>query len=226
MEIIKLKDLKKVYLSGDREVCAVNHIDLSICEGKFIAITGTSGSGKTTLLNLIGGLDVPTSGCVIIKNNKLADLEEDELTIFRRRNVGFVFQNYNLIPVLNVYENVVFPLRLEKAPIDEKFLNNIMERLDIKEKMHQFPEELSGGQQQRVGIARALITRPVVILADEPTGNLDSKSGRAVIQLLREIASQLKQTVIIVTHDEKIAEDADQIVQIEDGKIKNIERVK
>ena len=190
---------------------------------EFLAIIGTSGSGKTTLLQILGGLDEPTAGGVWIRGNSLKDMTEDERTIFRRRNIGFVFQQYNLIPVINVYENIVLPLRLDGAEIDEKLLEDIVRTLKIGEKLENLPEELSGGQQQRVAIARALMVKPAVLLCDEPTGNLDSVTSMEVISLLKTCAARFHQTVIVVTHQEAIAQMADRILRVEDGKLYNAE---
>lgn len=198
-------------------------MSLSVEEGEFLAIIGTSGSGKTTLLQILGGLDEPTAGGVWIRGNSLKDMTEDERTIFRRRNIGFVFQQYNLIPVINVYENIVLPLRLDGAEIDEKLLEDIVRTLKIGEKLENLPEELSGGQQQRVAIVRALMVKPAVLLCDEPTGNLDSVTSMEVISLLKTCAARFHQTVIVVTHQEAIAQMADRILRVEDGKLYNAE---
>ena len=198
-------------------------MSLSVEEGEFLAIIGTSGSGKTTLLQILGGLDEPTAGGVWIRGNSLKDMTEDERTIFRRRNIGFVFQQYNLIPVINVYENIVLPLRLDGAEIDEKLLEDIVRTLKIGEKLENFPEELSGGQQQRVAIARALMVKPAVLLCDEPTGNLDSVTSMEVISFLKTCAARFHQTVIVVTHQEAIAQMADRILRVEDGKLYDAE---
>ena len=200
MEMIKAAGLKKYYVTDNYEVHALDGVSLSVEEGEFLAIIGTSGSGKTTLLQILGGLDEPTAGGVWIRGNSLKDMTEDERTIFRRRNIGFVFQQYNLIPVINVYENIVLPLRLDGAEIDEKLLEDIVRTLKIGEKLENLPEELSGGQQQRVAIARALMVKPAVLLCDEPTGNLDSVTSMEVISLLKTCAARFHQTVIVVTH--------------------------
>ena len=223
MEMIKAAGLKKYYVTDNYEVHALDGVSLSVEEGEFLASIGTSGSGKTTLLQILGGLDEPTAGGVWIRGNSLKDMTEDERTIFRRRNIGFVFQQYNLIPVINVYENIVLPLRLDGAEIDEKLLEDIVRTLKIGEKLENLPEELSGGQQQRVAIARALMVKPAVLLCDEPTGNLDSVTSMEVISLLKTCAARFHQTVIVVTHQEAIAQMADRILRVEDGKLYNAE---
>ena len=221
--MIKAAGLKKYYVTDNYEVHALDGVSLSVEEGEFLAVIGTSGSGKTTLLQILGGLDEPTAGGVWIRGNSLKDMTEDERTIFRRRNIGFVFQQYNLIPVINVYENIVLPLRLDGAEIDEKLLEDIVRTLKIGEKLENLPEELSGGQQQRVAIARALMVKPAVLLCDEPTGNLDSVTSMEVIALLKTCAARFHQTVIVVTHQEAIAQMADRILRVEDGKLYNAE---
>lgn len=221
--MIKAAGLKKYYVTDNYEVHALDGVSLSVEEGEFLAIIGTSGSGKTTLLQILGGLDEPTAGGVWIRGNSLKDMTEDERTIFRRRNIGFVFQQYNLIPVINVYENIVLPLRLDGAEIDEKLLEDIVRTLKIGEKLENLPEELSGGQQQRVAIARALMVKPAVLLCGEPTGNLDSVTSMEVISLLKTCAARFHQTVIVVTHQEAIAQMADRILRVEDGKLYNAE---
>lgn len=223
MEMIKAAGLKKYYVTDNYEVHALDGVSLSVEEGEFLAIIGTSGSGKTTLLQILGGLDEPTAGGVWIRGNSLKDMTEDERTIFRRRNIGFVFQQYNLIPVINVYENIVLPLRLDGAEIDEKLLEDIVRTLKIGEKLENLPEELSGGQQQRVAIARALMVKPAVLLCDEPTGNLDSVTSMEVISLLKTCAARFHQTVIVVTHQEAVAQMADRILRVEDGKLYDAE---
>ena len=221
--MIKAAGLKKYYVTDNYEVHALDGVSLSVEEGEFLAIIGTSGSGKTTLLQILGGLDEPTAGGVWIRGNSLKDMTEDERTIFRRRNIGFVFQQYNLIPVIYVYENIVLPLRLDGAEIDEKLLENIVRTLKIGEKLENLTEELSGGQQQRVAIARALMVKPAVLLCDEPTGNLDSVTSMEVISLLKTCAARFHQTVIVVTHQEAIAQMADRILRVEDGKLYDAE---
>ena len=223
MEMIKAAGLKKYYVTDNYEVHALDGVSLSVEEGKFLAIIGTSGSGKTTLLQILGGLDEPTAGGVWIRGNSLKDMTEDERTIFRRRNIGFVFQQYNLIPVINVYENIVLPLRLDGTEIDETLLEDIVRTLKIEKKLENLPEELSGGQQQRTAIARALMVKPAVLLCDEPTGNLDSVTSMEVISLLKTCAARFHQTVIIVTHQEAVAQMADRILRVEDGKLYDAE---
>ncbi|WP_270605544.1 ABC transporter ATP-binding protein [Dorea amylophila] len=223
MEMIKASGLKKYYVTDNYEVHALDGVSLSVEEGEFLAIIGTSGSGKTTLLQILGGLDEPTAGGVWIRGNSLKDMTEDERTIFRRRNIGFVFQQYNLIPVINVYENIVLPLRLDGTEIDETLLKDIVRTLKIEEKLENLPEELSGGQQQRTAIARALMVKPAVLLCDEPTGNLDSVTSMEVISLLKTCAARFHQTVIIVTHQEAVAQMADRILRVEDGKLYDAE---
>ena len=221
--MIKAAGLKKYYVTDNYEVHALDGVSLSVEEGEFLAIIGTSGSGKTTLLQILGGLDEPTAGGVWIRGNSLKDMTEDERTIFRRRNIGFVFQQYNLIPVINVYENIVLPLRLDGTEIDETLLEDIVRTLKIEKKLENLPEELSGGQQQRTAIARALMVKPAVLLCDEPTGNLDSVTSMEVISLLKTCAARFHQTVIIVTHQEAVAQMADRILRVEDGKLYNAE---
>lgn len=223
MEMIKASGLKKYYVTDNYEVHALDGVSLSVEEGEFLAIIGTSGSGKTTLLQILGGLDEPTAGGVWIRGNSLKDMTEDERTIFRRRNIGFVFQQYNLIPVINVYENIVLPLRLDGTEIDETLLEDIVRTLKIEKKLENLPEELSGGQQQRTAIARALMVKPAVLLCDEPTGNLDSVTSMEVISLLKTCAARFHQTVIIVTHQEAVAQMAGRILRVEDGKLYDVE---
>lgn len=220
MEILRAAGLKKYYNTDTYEVHALDGIDLSVEEGEFLAIIGTSGSGKSTLLNLLGGLDVPTEGGVWIRGESLRDMEEEERTIFRRRNIGFVFQQYNLIPVINIYENLVLPLRLDGADLDEELLKEVTEQLRIQELMERLPQTLSGGQQQRAAIARALISKPAILLCDEPTGSLDSGNSREVIRLLQTCAKRFHQTVLLVTHQEELAKMADRVIRITDGKAK------
>lgn len=220
MEVLKTVNLKKIYQVPSGDVRALDGVNLSIEEGEFVAIVGSSGSGKTTLLNLLGGLDRPSEGSIYVRGKKLEDMESEELTIFRRRNIGFVFQNYNLLPILNVYENITLPMKLDGMRVDEEFLNHMIDSLKLREKLYYMPETLSGGQQQRVAIARALSTKPAVLLCDEPTGNLDSVTGMEVVGLLKSSAYEFHQTIVVVTHNEEIAQMADRIIRIEDGKVK------
>ncbi len=219
MELLKTVDLKKYYGTGAGQVKALDGVNLTVEEGEFAAVVGTSGSGKSTLLHMLGGLDYPTSGSVFVAGKELAGMKETELTIFRRRNIGFVFQNYNLVPVLNVYENVVLPLELDGARVDRKFVKQIMEMLGIAEKKSSLPGQLSGGQQQRVAIARALASKPSLILADEPTGNLDSRTSQEVMGLLKLTGREFHQTIVMITHNEALAQLCDRIIRIEDGRI-------
>lgn len=219
MNILSTHDLTKIYGNGDNEVHALSHVSLGIEEGTFVSIIGSSGSGKSTLLNLLGGLDRPTSGEVIVDGKSIFEMRDEELTIFRRRKIGFVFQNYNLMPILNVYENIVLPIELDGAKIDETYVERIMDMLKLSEKRYAMPNQLSGGQQQRVAIARALAAKPSIILADEPTGNLDSKTSMDVIALLKLTSKEFAQTIVMITHNEEIATIADRMIRIEDGKI-------
>lgn len=220
MEVLKTVNVKKIYQMPSGGVQALDGVNLSIEEGEFVAIVGSSGSGKTTLLNLLGGLDKPSEGSIYVRGKKLEDMESEELTIFRRRNIGFVFQNYNLLPILNVYENITLPMKLDGMRVDEEFLNHMIDSLKLREKLYHMPETLSGGQQQRVAIARALSTKPAVLLCDEPTGNLDSVTGMEVVGLLKSSVYEFHQTIVVVTHNEEIAQMADRIIRIEDGKVK------
>ena len=219
MCILKAENLVKIYGQGENEVKALNNVSLEIEEGEFVSIVGSSGSGKSTLLNMLGGLDRLTSGDIYINNKKLGDMKDEELTIFRRRNIGFVFQNYNLVPILNVYENIVLPIELDGMKIDEEYIDSIINTLWLNQKLTNMPNNLSGGQQQRVAIARAIATKPAIILADEPTGNLDSKTSMDVIGLLKMTSQKFNQTIVMITHNEEIAQLADRIIRIEDGKI-------
>lgn len=219
MEILKVKDLRKVYGIGETQVNALDGINLTVQRGEFVAIVGSSGSGKTTFLNMVGGLDVPTSGKIIVDQKKIQELSDDELTVFRRRKIGFIFQQYNLIQMLNIWENIILPLKLDGRKVDEEYILEITQILGIREKLNFIPSKLSGGQQQRVAIARALATKPAIVLADEPTGNLDSKTSQDVMGLLKVTSSRFNQTIIMITHNEEIAQLADQILRIEDGKI-------
>lgn len=219
MVILQAKDLRKVFGSGESEVTALDGVNLTVLKGEFVAIVGTSGSGKSTLLNLLGGLDVPTSGNVIMDMKQLEQLSDDELTIFRRRKIGFIFQQFNLIPMLNAWENIILPLKLDNKRVDKKYIQDIIGILGLEKKCDSLPGQLSGGQQQRVAIARAMAIKPSVILADEPTGNLDSKTSQDVLGILKVTSEQYHQTIVMITHNEEIAQMADRIVRIEDGKI-------
>ncbi len=219
MDILKTTDLKKYYGSGDTTVKALDRVNLSVSDGEFAAIVGTSGSGKSTLLHMLGGLDRPTSGTVEVEGKNIFSLKDDALTIFRRRKIGFIFQSYNLVPVLNVYENIVLPIELDGNRIDKKHIDNIIETLGLTEKINNLPNQLSGGQQQRVAIARALASKSAIILADEPTGNLDSKTSLDVMGLLKVTSERFSQTIVMITHNEEIAQTADRIIRIEDGRI-------
>lgn len=221
MEILSAKALCKSYGSGENQVKALDHVSLSVENGEFVAVIGTSGSGKSTLLNLLGGLDTPTSGEVLVAGKDLFQMDDESRTIFRRRNIGFVFQNYNLVPVLNVYENVVLPIELDGTKIDTDYVQTILHTLGLEEKAQAMPNQLSGGQQQRVAIARALAAKPAILLSDEPTGNLDSKTGMDVIALLKMTSQAFHQTIVMITHNEEIALMADRMVRIEDGKVVN-----
>ena len=219
MKILETKQLKKYYGSGDTLVKALDGIDLSVEQGEFVSIVGTSGSGKSTLLHMLGGLDRPTSGVVRVEGRDISKLKDEELTIFRRRKIGFVFQSYNLVPVLNVYENIVLPIELDGNQMDTAYVKDIIEVLGLEKKKYNLPSQLSGGQQQRVAIARALAAKPAIVLADEPTGNLDSRTSQDVLGLLKVTGNQFKQTIVMITHNEEIAQMADRIIRIEDGKI-------
>ena len=219
MAILETKDLRKIYGSGENEVHALDGVSISVEEGEFVAVVGTSGSGKSTLLHMMGGLDTPTSGSVVVSGKELAKMNDEQLTIFRRRNIGFVFQNYNLVPILNVYENIVLPVELDGDTVDQNFMDEVVKMLGLEDKLQNMPNNLSGGQQQRVAIARALIAKPAIILADEPTGNLDSKTSADVLGLLQRTSREFNQTLVMITHNSEIAQLADRIVRIEDGKI-------
>ncbi len=219
MDILKTDDLKKYYGSGEMEVHALDGVNFSVAQGEFVAVVGTSGSGKSTLLHMLGGLDRPTSGSVFVNGKDIFSLKEDELAIFRRRKIGFVFQSYNLIPVINVYENIVLPIKLDGEVPDKEYVDGVIKTLGLSEKIERLPNTLSGGQQQRVAIARALATKPAIILADEPTGNLDSSTSQDVLSLLKTSCEKYKQTMVMITHNEEIAQLADRIVRIEDGSI-------
>ena len=219
MSILETRNLRKIYGSGDTEVRALDGVNLSVDSGEFVAIVGTSGSGKSTLLHMLGGLDRPTSGSVIVDGKDIFSLKDEALTIFRRRKIGFVFQSYNLVPVLNARENIVLPIQLDGRQVDEDFLDKIVNTLGLEKKLGSLPSQLSGGQQQRVAIARALAAAPAIILADEPTGNLDSRTSQDVLSLLKVTSQKFAQTIVMITHPEEIAQTADRIIRIEDGRI-------
>ena len=219
MSILEAKDLKKYYGKDETLVKALDGVSLNVAKGEFVSIIGTSGSGKSTLLHMLGGLDNPTSGKVIVDDKDISDLKGDELCIFRRRKIGFVFQSYNLVPSISVYENIVLPIKLDGKKVDKEFIDNVIDTLGLKEKVNVLPSKLSGGQQQRVAIARALAAKPAIILADEPTGNLDSKTSQDVLGLLKTTGRKFNQTIMIITHNDEIAQMADRIIHIEDGRI-------
>ena len=219
MEVLKTRSLKKYYNQSEVIVKAIDGVDISISHGEFVAIVGSSGSGKSTLLNMLGGLDRPTDGTVTVDGKNIFSFRDEELTIFRRRKIGFIFQAFNLVPVLNVYENIVLPIELDGNEIDEDYVNEIITSLGLDKKVSSMPNQLSGGQQQRVAIARALATKPSIVLADEPTGNLDSKTSQDVVGLLKVTGKKFHQTVVIITHNEEIAQTADRIMRIEDGHV-------
>ena len=219
MDILETTDLKKYYGTEPNITKALDGVTLSIRQGEFVAIVGTSGSGKSTLLNMMGGLDVPTSGSVKVKGKELSHMKDEQLTIFRRRNIGFVFQNYNLVPRLNVYENIVLPVELDGDTVDKVFMNEVVRMLALSDKLDNMPNSLSGGQQQRVAIARALVSKPAIVLADEPTGNLDSRTSGDVLGLLKATSNKFNQTLVMITHNNEIAQLADRIIRIEDGRI-------
>ena len=219
MSILETKDLRKIYGSGDTEVKALDGVNLSVEKGEFVAIVGTSGSGKSTLLHMLGGLDRPTGGSVTVDGKEIFGLKDEALTIFRRRKIGFVFQSYNLVPMLNVYENIVLPIQLDGRQVDEGFVSEIVETLGLDGRLDALPNQLSGGQQQRVAIARALAAAPAIVLADEPTGNLDSRTSQDVLGLLKVTSQKFSQTIVMITHNEEIAQLADRIIRIEDGRI-------
>jgi putative ABC transport system ATP-binding protein len=219
MSILQVTELKKYYGTEPNITKALDGVTLVINEGEFVAIVGTSGSGKSTLLNMMGGLDIPTSGKVKVRGKELSEMKDEQLTIFRRRNIGFIFQNYNLVPVLNVYENIVLPVELDGDSVDHKFMDDVVGMLALKDKLNNMPNNLSGGQQQRVAIARALVSKPAIILADEPTGNLDSRTSSDVLGLLKVTTGKFNQTIVMITHNSEIAQLADRIIRIEDGRI-------
>ncbi|MHA6533192.1 ABC transporter ATP-binding protein [Paenibacillus sp. BAC0078] len=219
MPILRMENLKKYYGKGTQKVKALDDVSLSVEKGEFVAIVGTSGSGKSTLLHMLGGLDRATEGKVFVDGNDIFTMSDEKLTIFRRRSVGFVFQSYNLVPILNVLENILLPLELDGSKIDQGYLDEVIRALGLQDKIHSLPSNLSGGQQQRVAIARALATKPSIILADEPTGNLDSKTSQEVLILLKQMSEKFNQTIVMITHNENIAQTADRIIRIEDGRI-------
>ena len=219
MTILETRDLKKYYGSGDTQVKALDGVDLAIGQGEFVAIVGTSGSGKSTLLHMLGGLDRPTSGTVTVDGKDIFTLKDEALTIFRRRKIGFVFQSYNLVPVLSVWENIVLPVELDGRKVDQAYVKEVISILGLEKKLQNLPNQLSGGQQQRVAIARALATKPAILLADEPTGNLDSKTSQDVLSLMKVTGQKFTQTMVMITHNEGLAQMADRIVRIEDGRI-------
>ena len=219
MAILETRGLRKIYGADDTEVRALDGVDLAVEKGEFVAVVGTSGSGKSTLLHMLGGLDRPTDGSVTVDGRELSTLRDEELTVFRRRKIGFVFQNYNLVPVLSVYENIVLPVQLDGRRPDKAYTDQIVETLGLSSKLQNLPGDLSGGQQQRVAIARALAAKPAILLADEPTGNLDSRTGQDVMGLLKVSGQRFAQTIVMITHNEEIAQMADRIVRIEDGRI-------
>jgi putative ABC transport system ATP-binding protein len=219
MTILSTQNLKKIYGSGENQVHALDGVNFQVERGEFVAVVGTSGSGKSTLLHMLGGLDRPTSGTVTVDGRDIFSLKDEELTIFRRRKIGFVFQNYNLVPVLNVYENILLPVQLDGGSPDQSYIKKIIDTLGIASKLENLPNNLSGGQQQRVAIARALASKPAIILADEPTGNLDSKTSQDVLGLLKVTSQKFSQTIVMITHNEEIAQLADRIIRIEDGKL-------
>ncbi len=224
MDILVTENLKKYYEMGEVRVKALDGVSLSVRKGEFLAIVGTSGSGKSTLLHMLGGLDVPTSGRVVVDGKDISQMERDELTVFRRRKIGFVFQNYNLLPLLNVYENIILPIRLDGIRPDREYIERILTALGLADRKDAMPNQLSGGQQQRVAMARALAAKPAIILADEPTGNLDSRTSLDVLGLMKTVGEQFGQTLVIITHNDEIAQMAGRIIRIEDGKIYGDER--
>ena len=219
MTILETRDLKKYYGAGDTQVKALDGVNLSVEQGEFVAIVGTSGSGKSTLLHMLGGLDRPTAGTVTVDGQEIFSLKEEALTIFRRRKIGFVFQSYNLVPVLSVWENIILPIQLDGRAVDQAFVREVVATLGLEKKLQNLPNQLSGGQQQRVAIARALAAKPAILLADEPTGNLDSKTSQDVLGLMKVTGQKFGQTMVMITHNEEIAQMADRIVRIEDGRI-------
>ena len=219
MTVLETRDLKKYYGAGDTLVKALDGVDLQVENGEFVAIVGTSGSGKSTLLHILGGLDRPTGGSVLVDGKDIFSLKDEELTIFRRRKIGFVFQAYNLVPVLSAYENIILPIQLDGGRVDKDYVGRVIEALGLEQRLNSLPSQLSGGQQQRVAIARALAAKPAIILADEPTGNLDSKTSQDVLSLMKVTGRKFAQTMVMITHNEEIAQLSDRIVRIEDGRI-------
>ena len=219
MKILQTNDIKKYYGTEPNITRALDGVNFSVEEGEFVAVVGTSGSGKSTLLHMMGGLDTPTSGSVMVRDKEPVKMNDEQLTIFRRRNIGFIFQNYNLVPILNVYENIVLPVELDGDTVDQKFMADVVSMLGLEDKLKNMPNNLSGGQQQRVAIARALVSKPAIVLADEPTGNLDSRTSADVLGLLQRTSREFNQTLVMITHNDAIAQLADRIVRIEDGKI-------
>ena len=219
MTILQTKDLRKIYGAGETEVRALDGVDLTVEKGEFVAVVGTSGSGKSTLLHMLGGLDRPTSGSVTVDGREIFSLKDEALTIFRRRKIGFVFQSFNLVPVLTVRENIVLPIQLDGGKVDEDYVGQVVSALGLEKKLDNLPSQLSGGQQQRVAIARALATKPAILLADEPTGNLDSRTSQDVLSLMKVTGRKFSQTMVMITHNEEIAQLSDRIVRIEDGRI-------
>ena len=219
MNVLQTIDLKKYYGTEPNITRALDGVNLSVEQGEFVAVVGTSGSGKSTLLNMMGGLDAPTSGSVIVRGQELAKKNDEELTIFRRRNIGFIFQNYNLVPILNVYENIALPVELDGDTVDQKFMDEVVRLLALGDKLSSMPNNLSGEQQQRVAIARALVSKPAIVLADEPTGNLDSRTSNDVLGLLKVTSTKFHQTLVMITHNNEVAQLADRIIRIEDGRI-------
>ena len=219
-QILHKFDLIKYYQQGEHTTKALDGVNLSVNAGEFVAIVGTSGSGKSTLLHMMGGLDTPTSGDIIVGGKRLSGKSEEQMAVFRRRHIGFVFQNYNLVPILNVYENIILPVQLDGRKADKGFLEEIVHSLGLQDKLQNLPNNLSGGQQQRVSIARALLTKPEIILADEPTGNLDSRTSEDVLELLKITSAKFQQTTIMITHNDAIAQTADRIIRIEDGRVR------
>ena len=219
MTILETQGLTKIYGSGETAVHALRGVDLAVENGEFVAIVGTSGSGKSTLLHMLGGLDRPTAGKVLVDGQDIFALKDEALTILRRRRVGFVFQSYNLVPMLSVYENIVLPIQLDGAKVDEDYVSEVIRTLGLSDRLHSLPNQLSGGQQQRVAIARALATKPAIVLADEPTGNLDSKTSQDVLGLMKVTSQRFGQTMVMITHNEEIAQLADRVVRVEDGRV-------